>query len=145
MVTVHFIHDSNLIYIILRLFPFLKQCNITCPVPTPLSCFVCVCARAASPNGMFFTRLRGKSDCKSVSFAELVVLYLSSSLSLSLSLSLSIYRGNSATGGKPTHMHCYAFGDEHNVHSKWIDQYLRAFGKQSNKQNLYAMFELNVS
>ncbi|CAK9800721.1 hypothetical protein ANTPLA_LOCUS2538 [Anthophora plagiata] len=51
----------------------------------------------------------------------------------------------SATGGKPTHMHSYAFGDEHNVHSKWIDQYLRAFGKQSNKQNLYAMFELNVS
>lgn len=52
---------------------------------------------------------------------------------------------SSATGGKPTRMHCYAFGDEHNVHSKWIDQYLRAFGKQSNKQNLYAMFELNVS
>lgn len=35
--------------------------------------------------------------------------------------------------------------DGHNAHSKWIDQYLRAFGKQSNKQNLYAMFELNVS
>lgn len=42
-------------------------------------------------------------------------------------------------------MRRYALGDEHNVHSKWIDQYLRAFGKQSDKQNLYAMFELNVS